>query len=328
MRDEIPSEVFSIIQEGLLTHGKQNIYDVLKRLGVHDPKKKVFDYVWEVPGGVPIFTIWAEFVAVHPISGRMFYVEDLSNRTTLEGGAEMNKGQLKRTQDRRRQVERVRDGQPFIAVLQSNVRSIDELMRNVTAKPLDRIKDSPWHVALWDEIRQRAIMVRGEGGWVPTDVEVEQFITERRLDSSEILAEHSDALEQNDSAPIVTFRFPDQAHRNQVEAVSMGTVLDLFFSQGFVPQDVSSENRGYDIDVKDAAGLSKIHVEVKGTASDSPGFFLTRNERACAASDSLWELAVVTSALGGDPRIERYTAKEMERCFVFQALAWRCDLKR
>ncbi|CAM4372748.1 DUF3883 domain-containing protein [Comamonas aquatilis] len=327
MRDEVPAKVLAIIEGGLLTHGKQNIYEVLERLGVRDLKEKVFDYVWEVPSGVPIFTIWAEFVAVHPISGRMFYVEDLANRTTLEGGAEMDTGQLKRTQDRRRQMEKVRDGKPFIAVLQSNVRSIDELMRNVTAKPLDRIKDSPWHVARWDEIRQRAIMVRGEAGWEPTDAEVELFINERRLDCPEVLAERSDASEQKDSAPLVTFRFPDQAHRDQVEAASMATIIDLFVSQGFAPQDVSRENRGYDIDVKDAAGFSKIHVEVKGTDSDTPGFFLTRNERACAASDPLWELAVVTNALG-EPQIDRYTAKEIERYFVFEALAWRCDLKR
>lgn len=274
MRDEVPIEVLAIIDEHLLTRGRQNIYDVLERLGVRDPKEKVFDYVWEVPGGVPIFTIWAEFVAVHPVSGHMFYVEHLADRTTLDGGAAMDAGQIKRTQARRRLMEKVRAGQPFIAVLQSNVRSIDELMRNVIAKPHQRVKDSPWRVARWDDLRQRAIMVRGEVEWAPTDAEVDQFVNERRIDGPERLSDGHGAPDDKDGTPTVTFRFADQAHRDRVEAASMTTMMELYVGQGLRPQDVSTENRGYDLDVKDAEGSSIFHVEVKGTASSVPGFFL------------------------------------------------------
>jgi len=263
MRDEVPAKVLAIIEDHLLTHGKQNIYEVLERLGVRDAKEKVFDYVWEGPSGVPIFTIWAEFVAVHPISGRMFYVEDLSNRTTLEGGAEMDTGQLKRTQERRRQMEKVRDGKPFIAVLQSNARSIDELMRNVTAKPLDRIKDSHWHVARWDEIRQRAIMVRGEAGWEPTDEEVDLFINERRLDCPVVSAGHSVALKQKDSDPLVTFRFPDQAHRNQVEAASMAKLLIYLSHRASYPRTSATKTVDMTSMSKTRQGLAKSISKLK-----------------------------------------------------------------
>ena len=122
------------------------------------------------------------------------------------------------------------------------------------------------------------------------------------------------------------FKFPDQDHRDLVEAKSMEIMMDLFVKEGLNPQDVSNLNLGYDIDVLADNGLSVYHVEVKGTASDAPGFFLTRNEWSSAETDPLWELAVVTNALT-ECQVDRYTHKEVERYFGFEPLVWRCDLK-
>ncbi|SEU00397.1 hypothetical protein [Variovorax sp. OV084] len=106
MRNEVAAEVLSVIDQYLIEKGKQNIYTVLEGQGVRDVKAKVFDYAWEVPTGAPIFTVWAEGVAVHPMSGQMFYVEDLAKRTRLLGGAAMDPGQLKRAEERSKKKKR------------------------------------------------------------------------------------------------------------------------------------------------------------------------------------------------------------------------------
>lgn len=327
MRHEVPPEVLEVIDRHLLDHGKRNIYDVLEKLGVRDVQAKVFDYVWEVPTGAPIFTIWAEDVGVHPLNGRMFSVEGLEERTTLMGGAELDAAQRQRADDRRRLMGKVRDGQPFISVLQTNKRSIEELMQNVISKPDQRVKDSNWHVARWDEARERAILVRGERGWEPSLAEIEQFIVHRRIVKPDDPADPGAPPDGEDDAEGMRLSFPDQAHRDLVEAKSMEKMEAVFRELGLNPQDVSKKNLGYDLDVLDATGASVHHVEVKGTASGVPGFFLTRNEWSKGATDDLWELAVVTDALG-DCQVERYSWLEVERYFGREPLVWRCDLKR
>lgn len=326
MRNEVPAEVLAIIDTSVRATGKQNIYEVLERLGVRDVKAKIFDYAWEVPTGAPIFTIWAEEVGVHPVSGYMFSVEDLIPRTTLRGGAAMDSGQLQRTNDRLRLMGKVRDGRPFIAVLQTNERSYEELMRNVISKPDDRIKDSPWRVARWDTVRQRAILVRGENDLSPTDSEIDQFLRHGHIDHPDGTSTPGEPPDTDGStAPRLVF--PNQAHRDLVEAKSMEKMQAHFIEQGLNPEDVSHENRGYDLDVRDASGASVYHVEVKGTAASVPAFFLTRNELKKSESDSLWELAIVTDALDV-PQVDRYTAKEMQRFFGFEPLVWRGELKQ
>jgi len=325
MRNEVPEQVLSIIDQTLLSKGKRNIYTVLESLGVRDADNKKFDWAWQVStGGAPIFTIWAEDVAVHPSSGRMFYVEDLNERTTLSGGGAMDANQIQRAQERRRLMERVRNGDEFIAVLQTNVRSRDELMQNEISKPADRVKDSPWHVARWDDERKRAVLVRGSADWAPSDDEVDQFVRERRIDILDVPPADDDPRDDGANRPALWF--PDQEHRDLVEAASMAAMVAHYKSQGLAPFDVSDENRGYDLDVRDRLGTSVHHAEVKGTSSLVEGFFLTRNEYEQSQADPLWELAIVTNALAA-PDIERYSASEMERRFGFQPLVWRCDLK-
>lgn len=325
MGHEVPQEVLAVIDRYLINYGKRNIYDVLEKLGVRDARNKLFEYVWEVPTGAPIFTIWAEEVGVHPLNGRMFSVEGLEERSTLMGGALMSAAQLQRTNDRRRLMSKMLTGQPFIAVLQTNERSIDELMCNEISKPAQRIKDFPWHVARWDDLRARAILVRGEPGWAPSEAEIEQYLTHGKIVEPDKPQAHIEQPSNGEDFEGLIFRFPDQDHRDLVEAKSMEKIMDLFVKEGLNPIDVSTLNLGYDIDVLADDGSSVLHVEVKGTASDLPGFFLTRNEWFKAGIDPLWELAVVTNALG-ECQVERYVRREVEKFFGFEPLVWRCDL--
>lgn len=326
MRHEVPQEVLAVIDHYLTNYGKQNIYDVLEKLGVREAKNKRFEYVWEVSTGAPIFTIWAEEVGVHPLNGRMFSVEVLEERSTLIGGALMSAAQLQRTNDRRRLMSQMLAGQPFIAVLQTNERSIDGLMRNEISKPAQRIKDSPWNVARRDEAQARAILVRGEFGWAPSDAEIEQYLTHREIIDPDKPQDHIAQPRSGEGSEGLMFSFPDKDLRDQVEAKSMEIMMNFFVKEGLNPRDVSKCNLGYDIDVLADDGSSVFHVEVKGTASDLQGFFLTRNEWSMAGTDPLWELAIVTNALG-ECQVERYAPWEVEKYFGFEPLVWRCDLR-
>jgi hypothetical protein len=118
--------------------------------------------------------------------------------------------------------------------------------------------------------------------------------------------------------------FPDQATRDRIEAAAMTHMAHHFEASGLVVQDVSDQNLGYDLEVTDAKGTSVHKVEVKGTSAQTPGFFLTRNERACSERESTWRLAVVTDALGA-AKHQVYTPEDMEASFAFDALVWRCD---
>jgi hypothetical protein len=95
-----------------------------------------------------------------------------------------------------------------------------------------------------------------------------------------------------------------------------------FVGTGLRVHDASDLNLGYDLEVTDAHGVSVHKVEVKGTSAQTPGSFLTRNERACSMREPTWRLAVVTDALGlAKSRV--YTPKDMEELFEFDALVWR-----
>jgi hypothetical protein len=326
MRSEVHPAILAIIDSQLRDKGKKNIYDVLELLGVRDARAKIFDYAWEVPHAAPIFTIWAEDAGVHPEFGHVFFVEDLAERTTLRGGAAMDAGQLQRHANRRRLMNDVRDGRHFIAVLQTNVRSNEDLLRNKISKPADRVKDSPWRVAYWDSARKKAILVRGENGWAPTDLEADQLIERGVIDQPTWL-ENSMNGEANRTSDVPSLMFPNQAHRDLVEASAMDVMRAIFLEQGLFPEDVSSDNCGYDLDILNASGASVCHVEVKGSSASTPSFFLTRNELKTSEVDPLWELAVVTDVLGS-PHVDRYTAKEMQKFFDFEPLAWRCEAKQ
>jgi len=320
----------AIVNSVLASKGKKNVYDVLAGLGVRDAKNKIFDYVWEVPTGAPIFTIWAELVHADEATGRWFFV-DTMNTLTLLGGGERDEQQQQRARHRLAQLARVKAGEEFIAILQTNTRSLDELKRNLTAKPLDRVKDPEhWRVARWDGDRQRVVLVRGSRDWNPTDSEVDLHLTRLGLlGGSHFPGKPEESLVSppiSQPPPQFHIGFPDQEHRDQVEAASMKFMIEHYQRLGFASNDVSVENRGYDIEVRDKSGAVVHMVEVKGTSSALPGFFLSRNERRCAESEPKWLLAVVTDALS-TPRLHLYSASEMEVHFSFDPLVWRCDAR-
>ncbi|MCO1594869.1 EVE domain-containing protein [Micromonospora sp. RHAY321] len=81
-----------------------------------------------------------------------------------------------------------------------------------------------------------------------------------------------------------------------VEAAGMKTVAQHYKRAGWRVQDVSKQNKGWDLTC--TSSDEEVHrVEVKGVSGLAPNVLLTRNEERSAREDPGWRLAVVTKAL-------------------------------
>ena len=81
----------------------------------------------------------------------------------------------------------------------------------------------------------------------------------------------------------------DAATRAEVEAKAMQAVMDRERGLGFEPVDVSSEDRGYDIESRNPATGRLRFMEARGRRADARTVSITRNEMLTAfnAADSL-----------------------------------------
>jgi diadenosine tetraphosphate (Ap4A) HIT family hydrolase len=119
--------------------------------------------------------------------------------------------------------------------------------------------------------------------------------------------------------------FADPQTRKEVEAAAIKFATRELTSRGFHVRDDQRENRGYDLFAFSPSG--ELLVEVKGTDSPEPRFFLTRNERRCCTGRACWRLFVVCNART-NPHLHEYTASEMDRNFTLEPLAWECTIAR
>ena len=117
--------------------------------------------------------------------------------------------------------------------------------------------------------------------------------------------------------------FADAETRKEIETAAVSFVCHALTAQGYTWFDHQRENRGYDILAK--RGLQIFKIEIKGTDSAMPRFFLTRNEAGCS-DDPTWRLAIVTSARSA-PSMLLLTAEAARRDFSYEALAWECCLR-
>ena len=86
----------------------------------------------------------------------------------------------------------------------------------------------------------------------------------------------------------------DAESRAVIEAKAMEAVMALERSLGYEPQDVSTENRGYDIESRDPKTGSLRFIEVKGRRADADSITITRNEMLAAFNaGNAYILAVV-----------------------------------
>lgn len=118
--------------------------------------------------------------------------------------------------------------------------------------------------------------------------------------------------ELDGSDPLKGFGTPE--HRKKVEKAAEDAAIKHYKRKGYTPERVTHLPCGYDFIFTKAN--STLHVEVKGTSSPSPQFFLTRNEhRKGLLSNPAWRLVMVTSALSDAPIVTEYDAAELRKAF-------------
>lgn len=318
MEDEVPRPVLEVLNGKYLAEGSPKANDVINSLGVYlagrnDPEQ--WHYAWRPAVGTPILTIWAEDIRVHPKG--WFYIDSL-DPVHRRGGGLRTDVQQRRAERRVQILEQMRDdNEECIGLLQTNQLRIADLERNAIAKVSKRVVDDVrWHVAHWDEAGQRAILVRGETTWVPTAEDI-----------AALPAVEGEEPESDDGAPELVF--PNKDHRDRVEEAAIRRVRRHYESSGYLVEDVSSKNLGYDLEViENGSGKAVLHIEVKGTSMTEEAFFITANEYRCSEKLETWRLVIVTSALDQEPQMRApLTASQMMARFRLDPLAWRATRK-
>lgn len=119
--------------------------------------------------------------------------------------------------------------------------------------------------------------------------------------------------------------FPNQEHRKKVEVAAIREAKKYLEAMHYRVTDRQADNCGYDLLAKQNQPPEELHVEVKGTSSKTPRFFMSRNEKQYMSYPK-WRLLIVTDVLG-TPRVSMMTHAEVIRAFEFNALAWEATLK-
>lgn len=134
-------------------------------------------------------------------------------------------------------------------------------------------------------------------------------------------------LERTDEPKIVVRGggFADARVRAEIEIAAIQAVTNSYEEKGYLVIDRQKENVGYDLEA--LKGKTKLKLEVKGTDSDQPRFFISRNEMKCSKTDAAWRLVVVTQARKS-PILQAYTSDEMNSLFNLDVLAWECTLSQ
>lgn len=313
MQSEVPQEVLSYIDKQRLDGKDRTATEWLTRLGVAEPKSVNTEYAWSRNRDPAIVcTIWAEFIHVDQ-NGRWYARERIEPDTKL-GGGERSTNQKRRAQNR---IDLLRPAEgsskTVVALLQINEKSIDELEQNENAKTSVRIKDEElWHVVDWDESKKQAWLVRGPTPWIPS---LDEPKAERPTEDDDTATPG-----KNES----NFGFPDYETRKRIEDAAVAHVRRHYQGLGYRVDSKETQNVGYDLEVTDSStGDVVAHVEVKGTSTSVPAFYITRNERATANALDTWKLAIVTNAIN-EPKLRMLSADEMEATFEFTDIAWRC----
>jgi Domain of unknown function (DUF3883) len=115
--------------------------------------------------------------------------------------------------------------------------------------------------------------------------------------------------------------YADAETRREIELAAIEIVTRELKLRNFMVHDRQRENRGYDLLA--VSEQETLMVEVKGTDSLHPRFFLTRNEWNCAKAQPDWRLFVVCQARG-TPKLHEYTQMDIGNLFLMEPLAWEC----
>lgn len=170
MESEIAEPVRTYLSEHWLNADvSRPVWQVLEALGIRDPKSVNDQYCWRRPPSfVPeaVVTIWSEFVEIDR-QGR-WYCEESLDWGRLRFGQDRGPLQKPRARARVEMLQELsRNRKPFIALLQVNERSKEELQRGIDSSPKSRVRDEQhWCVVELIEPQDgspgRVVLVRGD----------------------------------------------------------------------------------------------------------------------------------------------------------------------
>lgn len=139
-------------------------------------KTERFHWAWARKGMNPVITLWIEWIDIDR-HGRWLTVEHIDTNHRVGGQAW---GPLEQPRaDRRFQILRTayQSKTPLLAMLQTNKKTINQILANEVSAVDTRVKDSvTWHVVALDEERHTATLVRGEAPWIPEPGDVENAL--------------------------------------------------------------------------------------------------------------------------------------------------------
>ncbi|MBS0340674.1 MAG: hypothetical protein JSS56_09105, partial [Proteobacteria bacterium] len=96
-----------------------------------------------------------------------------------------------------------------------------------------------------------------------------------------------------------------------VDGAAKAYVLRHFSSYGYQAEDLSSQNLGYDVEVRDKKGATLLRVCVRGASVGTPRRPLTTTEELSAKGEKLWRLIIVADPLSGVAQHKIYKASEI-----------------
>ncbi len=110
----------------------------------------------------------------------------------------------------------------------------------------------------------------------------------------------------------------------RVERAAMGVVRRYFEARDWLVDDISTEDRGYDLLCKRAG--KELHVEVKGVKGERAEFLITANEERAWRQDRMFVLALVTEALR-DPKLRFFRGPKSRVEFELIPVSYMARLK-
>mgnify|MGYP001134590186 CR=1 FL=1 len=125
------------------------------------------------------------------------------------------------------------------------------------------------------------------------------YITTREKQIPEIV--------RRESAGVVRYQ-PDIEKRQKVEQLAMDSAQAWYREHGWVTEDVSDRNRGWDIEAKLDDRL--LRIEVKGLSGETIAFELTPREYEAMkrfSPQGLYNVCVVTNALSEERELHHFT---------------------
>lgn len=268
-------------------------------------------YAWErtrpdqEPGA--LVTLWTEDLSVDD-DGTWFAHDWLLPELHVNLQAR-GRLQVERTKERARILKAAFEaGRPFDGLLLENRLTRKKLYEQSSPQSeiLNSVQDDvKWWVVRWDEEKSSALLVRSAEhpkDWLPTH-------------------------ERKKRASSFRLAFPDQAHRDAVEKAAVNAVKDAWPRHDILSREV--DNCGYDLELRSrSTGNVEYMFEVKGTANDTPHFYITQNEASCAERESKWRLVMVTSALNAAVVHEPLRWDEVKRDFELEPMAWHAKQRR